>query len=594
LPYQLVDEAGTVLGDVGSYLLSPKDLAGITVLSEFVEAGVSALKIEGRMKSPEYVALVTGVYRGALDRAATLGESYEVRDGEMSVLSEAFSRGFTEAYLIGERGAEMMSYLRPSNRGVPVGRVAQAGWGRATIVLDTPIDAEDTIEFWTSEGRFGQRVGPMEFGGRTHTGAPAGARVAVSVERAVRQGDRVFRVRNAALSEAARRLFEGHGPEIPLSFRVRVSIGDPLRVEVADDDGRRGVAEGDVVEAARTRAVTAEDVIEHVGRLGNTPYSASGWDVELSPNAGVGFSALHALRRSALAEYEREVLRPWADRQPTGASLPALPSPSVSTAVRLAAVVASVDAAHACLDAGADEAHVPSWALDVSRNAGIVPVVPRICHDSETDLLYAPARSAGGAVAGTLGALWRLAQEGAHMQAHWSLNALNAFSVAELADAGASFVWLSPELSVRQIAGVAAEAAVPVGVGIVGRQELMVTEHCILTCEGRCAENCAACSRRARTRWLKDRKGYRFPVVTDPTGRSHLYNSVRLDATAALPELLAAGISALRLDLETEDPQRAAAEVARVRSALDAALAGRSIAKPDGPVTTGHLYRGVR
>ena len=125
LPYELIDESGKTLETAGAHLLSPKDLAGITMLPQLVNAGVTALKIEGRMKSAEYVALVTGVYRAAVDRASHEADGFEVRDGEVAVLKEAFSRGFTEAYLLGERGNDMMSYARPNNRGVLVGRVAK-------------------------------------------------------------------------------------------------------------------------------------------------------------------------------------------------------------------------------------------------------------------------------------------------------------------------------------------------------------------------------------------------------------------------------------------------------------------------------------
>ena len=122
----------------------------------------------------------------------------------------------------------------------------------------------------------------------------------------------------------------------------------------------------------------------------------------------------------------------------------------------------------------------------------------------------------------------------------------------------------------------------------------MVTEHCVLTSEGPCSEKCESCVRRGKTRFLSDRKGYRFPVTTDAQGRTHLYNSVPLDATGALSELIEAGVAALRLDLETETAESAARETARLRSALDRIAAGVSVKKPEGVSTSGHFFRGVR
>lgn len=598
LTYELLDGEGSVIATPGVHLLSPKDLAGITVLPRLVQAGVCALKIEGRMKNPEYVALVTGVYRAALDRAVADPESYAVRDGEMAVLSESFSRGFTEAYLLGERGNEMMSYQRPNNRGVLVGRTVSAETGAATVALEVQLDADDTIEFWTSSGRFAQTAGVLSFDGAEHTTAPAGVRATVRTERAAVTGDRVFRVRNSSLTSAARRTFERpeEAASFAIDFGVRVVSGQPLLVRVSDDSGRTGAAEGPVVEPAHTKAVTAEEVIEHIGRLGGTPYRIGGFDLELSPGVGVGFSALHRARREAVEAYERAVLAPWSERE---RMRPGLPRASGGRARNrppdLVVEAAGIEVALACLAAGADRVHVPTHVLvpgDVPE--GVVPLLPRVLHDRETAgaLRFA---SAGRTVAvGNLGLVRPAAQAGAIVEAHWSLNALNALAVEQLAELGAGLVWLSPELSGRQIAEVCSATRVPLGVSVWGRQEVMVTEHCVLMAEGECDRRCGVCERRRSARVLRDRKGYEFPVQTDVSGRSHVFNSVTLDLTAALPEIIRAGVASIRLDVHTESPRDAATAVRAMRDARDAAIAGRELAeRPRSVTTSGHFFRGI-
>jgi putative protease len=188
----------------------------------------------------------------------------------------------------------------------------------------------------------------------------------------------------------------------------------------------------------------------------------------------------------------------------------------------------------------------------------------------------------------------RLASEGVRPQAHWSLNAANAQAVALLSELGADSVWLSPELTLVQVRTIARSASVPVGVAIGGRQELMVTEHCVLMAEGPCSRRCADCVRRRQTRYLRDRKGYEFPVISDVSGRTHVFNAVPLDVLGALPDLIDAGITAVRLDLETESSAEAAAHVARVVSAVRSAQAGLPVEAPKTASTTsGHFYRGV-
>lgn len=597
LPYELLDAAGGRIDTPGAHLLSPRDLAGITVLPRLVASGVSALKIEGRMKSPEYVAAVTGVYRAALDRAAADPDSFAVSDGEFGVLSEAFSRGFSEAYLISERGNDMMSYNRPNNRGVFVGRIVESAGQDATVALERPLDAEDTLEVWTSRGRFAQQVGQMLYQGKPAAFAPAGSHVTITLEKPAAAGDRVFRVRSASLAAAARRTFAAGSAalEIPLDFTVHAVIGQPLTVTVTDAAGRVGEAAGSVVEPARTRPVSVADVIEHVGRLGNTPYTARTFDVELSPDAGMGFSALHHVRRDALAAYGRAVLAPWAERVATLPKLKARrPRPMPQGAeVVLVAGVGSREAADAVLAAGADEAHLPVAELaETPAVPGLVPALGRVAHDSELARSVDAARGSERVSVATLGALARLCDTGTTLDAHAALNAANADAVDELARMGASRVWLSPELTLTQIRDVAAGTEVPVGVTVAGRTEVMVTEHCILMAEGECDRRCIDCARRSRTTLLRDRRGYSFPLVTDAGGVSHLYNSVPLDVTHALGDILAAGVSAVRLDLETLGPDEAAAEVCRVREALRRTQAGQRNERV-AETTTGHYFRGV-
>src|SRR5699024_9240235 len=146
---------------------------------ELVRAGVASLKIEGRMKSPDYVFAVVGVYRAVLDRVLAARDaacksgadvdgagggadgrswaddpSVRATDDERRALAEAFSRGFTTAYLEGKRGNDIMSYGRPNNRGVLVGRVASVKNGVAAIAAERALARGDVLEFWTNKGHF--------------------------------------------------------------------------------------------------------------------------------------------------------------------------------------------------------------------------------------------------------------------------------------------------------------------------------------------------------------------------------------------------------------------------------------------------------
>lgn len=602
LQYSLVGEDGEPAKTVGRHLLSPKDSAAVAHLGEFVRAGVAALKVEGRMKAPEYVAVVVGVYRAALDRAIADPDAFEVTTTEWSLLEEAFSRGFTDAYLLGTSGNELMSYQRPNNRGVPVGRVAAAGPGWAEIALDRALESEDIIEFWTSRGRSTQRAGEMDTGSGGSAGAPAGARVRFVMESPVSEGDRVFRVANAALLDAARRTFLGgaatdhRATEVEVSVRVRA--GEPLTVEVRGG-GQVARAEGPVVEPARTKAVTLDEVIEHVGRVGGSGYTVTRWDVDLEHGVGVGFSALHHARREALEALDVARLAPWSRRE---RSHPELPSVSrgraKASAVDVVVTAPDLDTARACLAAGASRVLLRVHAGDPSVDlpVGIEPLLPRIAHAADMRGVTGWLSPGGYPVVGTLGELAAARDAGAHAEADWPLNVTNPWSAAAVADLGAPFVWASPELTGTRLRDVVSGSPVPVGALVYGRLELMVSEHCILQAAGECAGKCATCSRRAGRWTLLDQKEYGFPVTTDISGRSHVYNSVTLDLSRALDEVLATGVAAIRLDMSIEPAEEAARIVAAFVSLTTAVEAGG--APPDtavvSPATSGHFFRGVR
>ncbi|MBN2405725.1 MAG: U32 family peptidase [Coriobacteriia bacterium] len=603
MPYSLVRDASEVVEVDGRYLLSPRDLAGIGQLPALIRSGASALKIEGRMKAPEYVSVVVGVYRAALDRAAADPDGYQVLDAETQLLEEAFNRGFSEAYLAGISDGRMMNTSRPNNRGVLIGRISAVNGGVAEVALDRALDAADTIEFWTGKGRFAQRAGELRVRDVTVSRAGASERVSILLEGAAGPGDRVFRVANATMLEAARATFEGRDAleyrATAVRFEVRMHIGEPLTV-TASGGGFQSQAVGPVVEPARTRAVSAEDVSEHVGRVGGSGYFVSECDVDLEQGAGIGFSVLHSLRREVLESLDGLRLARWQDRQrhePVVVAVQGLDA-TRRPPVELVACVTDPQLASACLAAGADRVLVRVTPEDDASAvpSGTSALLPRIAHEEEMDTLVSFASPGLPLAAGNLGVLAETIGSDADVSADWPLNIVNPWAAQTVCDIGASSLWASHELTASQLTALAVGSPVPVGAVVYGRVELMVAERCVLQNAGGCTRRCVTCEHRQRTWLLRDEKGYEFPVLTDATGRSHIYNAVTLDLSRALPDVLATGVTSLRLDFSVEDAQEHVRVVSAYRAALNAAVAGETppVDPVVSPATSGHFFRGVR
>lgn len=626
LPYSLVkrDAPERELRAPGEFLLSPKDLCTAERLEDLAVAGVASLKVEGRMKSPEYVHAVVSVYRRALDRLREDGASASLPSEDREALGSVFSRGFTDAYLEGQSADELMSYQRPNNRGQFAGRVKSVSGDEVCLAAEIDLVPGDLLEAWTRKGNVRFQV-PEAI-----QRSKKSVRFAVDDPKVrIHANDRVFRIRSA---EAAFQE-DAHEPRVPVTGEAWLRLGEPLRMEfrVAEEFPRPllsavGRAEGPMVEAARTKAVSADEVEEHVARMGSTPFRLDALEVHLDEGVGIGFSQVHKCRAAALEQLEDELLKrepdPLWETFTDGADGCSYGDEGVrraqeSVAPLLAVIATSPETARAAKRTGADVLYVPAYnyqrggaevsgchvdeASQAGYPKGCVIMLPSVNRDDAG--ASAESRRALDAwknvpdgsevLVGSLGALHHAQQLGctADVEARLPLVNPEACKVAEAF--GARWIWLSPELNLGQIKALAASTPLQLGVKVYGAQELMVTEHCLLSSQGPCDEQCATCKRRTVPFGLKDRKDYVFPVVTDDAGRSHLYNSVTLDVVPEVPQLMAAGVSLFLVDATLMDVEQTAQAVGRVRQAMQAALDGGEAAPKMPNTTSGHLHRGI-
>ena len=481
LPYELQNKAlQKSLPSPGDHLLSPQDLCTVDRVDDLVAAGVASLKIEGRMKSPEYVFAVTSVYRKALD-AALAKENAAITDADRDRLTDAFSRGFTTAYLDGKRGNDIMSYQRPNNRGLFLGRVDEVCDGAAYLKSAHALTEGDVLEFWTRKGNGTLTLGPVRTDKKGRYHLPLEGKT-----RTVKAGDRVFRVRSAeaAFEDDARE------PRVPLVGTATLHIGEPLRMEfhpaaeadiegaprttlavarrlqAAFPDGVSGVAEGAPVEAARTRAVSFDDVAAHIDRLGNTPYQLVNLTIDMDDGVGIGFSALHGVRAAAL-DVLTEVLTAEGHGRTLPRTIPREPLPAARpTGCRVAVTVTNPACARAAKRAGAHLIYVPALnyrrgeaVIVGQKNAaaeqagypkGCIPIMPVADHEAvggareavvDADV-WKYAAEGKPLLAESLGAMERASEEGALLDVGSHVPITNGLSLAVASEFGAARVWL--------------------------------------------------------------------------------------------------------------------------------------------------------
>ena len=617
LPYELIDETGRSWSKPGrERALCPRDTCTADMLPRLLDAGAHALKLEGRMKAPDYVHSIVSAYRAQLDDILAGREiSDETAQARYRQLKRCFNRDFTSEYQEGRSGDEMMSYERSNNRGQIVGEVLgskplgntkglkpddkrrRAAWTK--LRLSEPVGKGDLLELRHDDefDQFLTAIAPED--------AQAGDSIECRTARPMPAGALVRLIRSqAALDAAEAALKRPVARKRAVDVRVVAHLGQPFAVELTciDDPTLSGRAEGFMVEAAKTRAVSAEDLVEHVGRMGSSPFEAVSFDIQLDEGCGMGFSAVHKVRAAACEALERAILAPYAERvnHLMVQSDPVCPA-DLNDLGEVCALVTSLNAAAAARKAGAARVYMTVDDLlaeglsPASCSAeGVIPVLDEVSREADHERLDPWFTPGAPAAVGTISELALGAEIGSVVELRSCIPVHNVPCMRELAARGAHAAWLSPELTLAEIERIAPQRGeMTLGLMVLGVPRVMTSEHCILQVAGACIHDCANCRLCARDFKLMNIDGRMLPVRTGLNGRSHLYDGVQLDATPQIPQLLRAGVTRFLVDGTLMNIDMLSRSVARTNRALEAARSGRTPDKRLPGTSSGCLFQGV-
>jgi putative protease len=629
LEYQLIKNE-TPARSVGNHLLSPKDLALLPMIPELNRAGVRSLKIEGRMKGPEYVYSVVKVYREALERFDADPE-FRVTDQDLKKINEVFNRGFTTGYFGGNRNVEIMSFARPNNRGLQVGRVISSDWARklVTVRLESELELGDMVEAWVSQG--GRATAAIQElitdGGKAVIAAAPGAIVRFGLDGKVQPGDRIFKVVSARVSQEVKQAIDetGEGLRIPCTVEVWGQTGSALNVIYRDDQGNCGVARTEVpLQPARNRPLSTEMLREQLGRLGNTPFYLTDIQNNLPESPlMVPISELNQARRDAIEKLADARLQSF-DRvqvqQPIPCrrirySAPATAEDQYLLSVWVADTIGVKEAASRGADLiyiGGDELTGFHWTTAAIQEAALIAHahgarlifgLPRIVRQSQQPQIEAQLESvaaqADGIMVSDLGSYrTALMQTDRRLFINYPLNIFNQNSIEVFNNPRVEQVCVSPELTLSQIKQFSNfRDSSRLECLVQGPMELMISEYCpIASISGECGHSC-----HDDRYYLRDRLNMNFPIRMDQFCRMHLLNCNDLCLIGDLSKLKNLSAAVFRLELKTLPGREVGTSVAAYHNALEQGLdteqAERMIdifKKITGRgITKGHYFRGV-
>lgn len=610
LPYELlVDGERRELGDV-AYLLSPQDLAAYDIVDKLVAAGVCSLKIEGRLKSAQYVAVTTQTYRQALD-AALVGQPFTLSQQGQLDLQQSFSRGFTHGFLDGIDHQELVQGRFPKSRGVRVGTVVGAGHYGVVVELEASHDPSvvkpgDGIVF--DEGHPDQD----EQGGRiynirelhvrdegqnvdqgTRDACPTGRRwIELSFAHgavnaaALSKGALVWKTDDPAFRRRMERSYADDHPvrREPVDFVVSGRSGEPLVLTARLQDGLCATQTWPgPLQLARKHPSTADDIRAQLDRLGETPFTLGQMTVELVDAVMVPRSVLNDLRRAACDELLVQRRQKLSQRRYLPEALSRLRRSAESAAPverparpQMTVLVRKLEQLEAVLKWQPTAPLAPPALIyadfeDLRRYQDAVAMVHaagrqiglatlRIIKPGEEGLLRQIVKYGGDVIlARNLAALEFCQEHAPHtpIVGDYALNIANELTADLFRSFGLQRLTPSYDLNWEQFNDLVRRFDPGLWETVVHQHMPMFhMEHCVFAhtlSTGKDHRDCGRPCDRLRVE-LRDRVGSEFPLVADTGCRNTVFNSVAQSAAEYLPKMLALGLRHFRVELLRETP----------------------------------------
>jgi putative protease len=621
LPYELVADGQTVpLGD-RRYLLSPQDLAGLEVLADLVRAGVASLKIEGRLKSPQYVASITRVYRQALDRVMAEWHPPDeggARDGNPPLpphpdryeLQMAFSRGLHPGWFKGINNQELAHARFGTKRGVFLGEVIRVAGETVALAPVAPLKPGDGVVF--DAGRPDER----EEGGRiyqveTHHGETTLRFGQGDIDwRRVRAGQLVWKTSDPALDREVRATFEGERIRFqrPLTLEAHGHAGGVLTLIANDGQGHVVKLESAVpLAVAEKQPLTPDRLRDQLGRLGGTPFRLGELRSQLEGDVILPVSELNRLRREAVAALDdlrarplRWKVNPGPIRFPRiavtgGSAARAAPAPS-SAGSEIIAVIRGLDQLDAAWAAGVRTVYCefenPKHYRDaVARfrelqgaapapEASIWVAPPRIFKPGEEWILkQVRSCDADGYLVRNYDHLGFFA--GDRRRGDFPLNVANPWTAGHfLGRHGLERVTASYDLNAVQLeALLAAAPGARFDITIHQHMPMFHMEHCVFCAflsTGRDYRDCGRPCDRHRVA-LRDRVGAELPLKADAGCRNTVYNNRAQTGAEYVARLLELGARSFRVEFVNEDAEEVGRTLTRYRQLLRGEITGAEL-----------------
>ena len=299
LKYDIIDDEGNKLNK-GNYPLSTKDLNGLEYIGELIDAGISSLKIEGRMKSAEYVYMVVSIYRKAIDSYYENGY-VKIDEDELLKLKKIFNRNFTKGFLFNTDNNDLINGYRPNHMGVSVGSVIGYKNKMAQIKLTDNISIGSGLRVIGKNNDVGINVNDFYIGNKLVKEATSGDIINIKVNSDVCVGDNVVITMDKKISDEIHNIVDGSLRKVDITGKFYGHVGEISSLIISDGNNQVCVY-GKIVDKSINRPVDRDIISDKLNKLGDTVYRFNKLEIDVDNDIFIPVSEINELRRNAVSK----------------------------------------------------------------------------------------------------------------------------------------------------------------------------------------------------------------------------------------------------------------------------------------------------
>ena len=606
--YTMIDiSTGEEIHNNGDYLLSTKDLNTIEEIDKIIDTGVLSLKIEGRMKKPEYVATVIKSYRDAIDEYETT-KKVNISDETMEDLYTIFNRKFTKGLILGEVGDEVMNSNVPNNQGLYVGKVVDYNKKakRLKIKLEGTLKKGDGINL--GGGTIGRIIKGKDI---TQIGYK-GETIELDFIGEAKKNQLVFKTSDTDLIDRAQKTYtqDKEFAKSLIDAEISIKLDSYPELRLIDKNENIVTVQGDkLVEKALKVALSEEKIETQIKKLGNTPYEIDQLKINLDEGVSMPISLINQMRREAidLLDNARISVKGRMYKDNDIKYSPKIYSRNADNKSKIRVKVNNIEALKSILNLDIDMIYYEdvstieqAMTMANANNKKLIYSAPRIVRNREYKRLEKSDEYCRDHVQiSALGQVkyYKENSESVKFDVDYYLNPFNSETINHYKKEGAETVCISQELNLHEIKETTQYTDLEIETVAYGYIPMMLSEYCPMGVVARSCKKDKRCANCKESKYvLRDFKGEEYRVSQDIFCRSTIYNSSANCLINNLDELSEAGINIFRLDFTHETPEL----IEKITESFIDVIENDFVADAkslevfeDMDTTLGHLYKGV-